>query len=120
MPKLVILPIYKNDTGKINVIENILPFTIKRVYWIYDILANRGGHAHKITYQAILAIKGSCSVLIKKKNYEKNFLLNMNNQLLILMPEDWHLIENCSKDLVLLVLASEDYNYKDYIDTPVI
>ena len=43
MPKLITLPVYENSTGKINVIEKILPFQIKRVYWIYDILENRGG-----------------------------------------------------------------------------
>ena len=46
--------------------------------------------------------------------------LDNNNQLLILEPEDWHLIENCSKDLVLLVLASEDYDINDYIDEPLV
>lgn len=117
MAKLVLLPIYQNNTGKINVIEKILPFKIKRVYWIYDILGNRGGHSHKITSQAVVAVKGSCNILIKKKNYEKNFFLHKSNQLLILDPEDWHLIENCSKDLLLLVLASEDYDINDYIDT---
>ena len=120
MPKLITLPIHENNTGKINVIEKILPFQIKRVYWIYDILENRGGHSHKVNIQAVVPIKGSCNILIKKKNFEKNFFLNKSNQLLILEPEDWHLIENCSKDLILLVLASEDYNVKDYIDEPIL
>ena len=120
MPKLITLPIHENSTGKINVIEKILPFQIKRVYWIYDILENRGGHSHKVTIQAVVPIKGSCNILIKKKNFEKNFFLNKSNQLLILEPEDWHLIENCSKDLILLVLASEDYNVNDYIDEPIV
>jgi len=76
MPKLITLPVYENSTGKINVIEKILPFQIKRVYWIYDILENRGGHSHKVTIQAVVPIKGSCNILIKKKNFEKNFFLN--------------------------------------------
>ena len=120
MPKLITLPIHENSTGKINVIEKILPFQIKRVYWIYDILENRGGHSHKANIQAVVPIKGSCNILIKKKNFEKNFFLNKSNQLLILEAEDWHLIENCSKDLILLVLASEDYNVNDYIDEPIV
>jgi hypothetical protein len=120
MPKLITLPTHMNKAGKINVIEKVLPFQIKRVYWIYDILKNRSGHSHKTTIQGVVPIKGSCNILIKKKNFEKNFFLDNNNQLLILEPEDWHLIENCSKDLVLLVLASEDYDINDYIDEPLV
>ena len=116
MSKLILLPIHKNISGKINVVEKILPFEIKRIYWIYDILKNRGGHSHKITTQAVIPIKGSCNIHIKRKGFEENFLLENSNQLLILEPEDWHLIENCSKDLILLVLASHEYDINDYID----
>ena len=73
MPKLISLPIHSNASGKINVIERILPFQVKRVYWIYDILQNRGGHSHKITTQALVPIKGSCNILIKKKNLNNLF-----------------------------------------------
>ena len=73
MPKLITLPIHMNNAGKINVIEKVLPFQIKRVYWIYDILKNRGGHSHKTTIQAVVPIKGSCNILIKKKILKKIF-----------------------------------------------
>lgn len=116
MPEIIDLPVFENNTGKINVIEKILPFKIKRVYWIYDITNNRGGHAHKINKQAVVAIKGSCNILVKKENFKKTFNLNNNKQVLILNPEDWHLIQDCSQDLLLLVLASENYDIDDYID----
>lgn len=120
MAKLITLPVHQNNSGKINVVEKILPFQVKRVYWIYDILQNRGGHSHKITRQAVISIKGHCNILVKKKNYEKSFYLNSNTKLLILEPEDWHLIRDFSKDLILLVFASEEYDINDYIDDPVI
>ena len=118
MPRLINLPIYKNATGKINVIEKILPFRIKRVYWIHNISSNRGGHAHKKTIQAVVAIQGKCKILIKKKKFKKEYILDQNKKMLVLKPEDWHLIKNCSKDLILLVLASENYDINDYIDNP--
>ena len=64
----------------------------------------------------LFPIKGSCNILVKKKNFKESFFLEKSNQLLVLEPEDWHLIENCSKDLILLVLASEEYDIDDYID----
>ena len=36
MPELIELPTYKDDRGSLTVIEKILPFEIKRVYYIYE------------------------------------------------------------------------------------
>lgn len=116
VPKLIKLPEHVNSTGKISVIEKKLPFEIKRVYWIYDITDNRGGHAHKKNQQALIVIKGSCQVLIRNKSFEEIFTLNSCNQMLLLEPEDWHLIKNISKETIILVLASKEYDKKDYID----
>lgn len=115
MAKLVKLATHSNETGKITVIEKILPFKIKRIYFIHGISGDRGAHAHKKNKQAVLAINGSCKIVVKKNNYSKTFYLKDNKQLLILKPEDWHLIKNCSKDLILLVVASQNYDPKDYI-----
>ena len=115
MAKLIKLKTHSNNTGKITVIEKILPFKIKRIYFIHGISGERGAHAHKKNEQAAIAIKGSCKIVVKKKNYSRVFRLKNNKQLLILKPEDWHLIKNCSKDLILLVAASQNYNPKDYI-----
>ena len=46
--------------GKLSVIEmNIIPFEIKRVYYLYDVPSDayRGGHAHKNLIQFIRLIK---------------------------------------------------------------
>jgi dTDP-4-dehydrorhamnose 3,5-epimerase-like enzyme len=115
MSKIISLPTHVNSTGKINVIEKFLPFKIKRVYFIYNISSDRGGHAHKKNKQAVLAIKGNCKILVRKKKYKKTYNLKNNKELLLLNPDDWHLIKNCSKDLILLVLASENYDPKDYL-----
>ena len=115
MAKIVSLPTHIDPSGKINVIEKILPFKVKRIYFIYNISSDRGGHAHKKNKQAVLAINGHCKILIRRKKFKKVFNLKNKNELLILNPEDWHLIKNCSKDLILLVLASQNYDPKDYL-----
>ena len=45
-------------------------------------------------------------------------ILDNPNKCLIVEPEDWHTMDNFSKDAVLLVLASEYYDASDYIDKP--
>ena len=47
-----------------------------------------------------------------------NVILDNPNKCLIVEPEDWHTMDNFSKDAVLLVLASEYYDASDYIDKP--
>ena len=58
----------------------------------------------------------SAKLGVATPNFPSTYLSQNSNQLLILEPEDWHLIENCSKDLILLVLASHEYDVNDYID----
>ena len=36
MPKLIHLPTFSDNRGQLTVIEKILPFDIKRVYYIYQ------------------------------------------------------------------------------------
>ena len=48
--KLIDLPKIEDRRGNLSVIEkNNIPFSIKRVYYLYDVPsgAERGGHAHK-------------------------------------------------------------------------
>jgi hypothetical protein len=116
MPKLIKLPVFINNTGKINVIEKNLQFEIKRVYFIYDIKDSRGKHAHIKNKQAVISLQGSCSVKVKKNNKENIYILDSNDKLLILEPEDWHEIYNCSSNLIVLVLASEFYDSNDYLN----
>jgi dTDP-4-dehydrorhamnose 3,5-epimerase-like enzyme len=42
-------------------------------------------------------------------------LLEKPDHVLIIEPEDWHVMRNFSKDAVLIVLASESYDPDDYI-----
>ena len=53
--------------GKLSVIEkSIVPFEIKRVYYLYDVPSDafRGGHAHKDLYQFMIPLSGSFEVSI--------------------------------------------------------
>jgi len=102
--------------GELVVIEKILPFDIKRVFFIngrenFD----RGGHKHKKNRQALLCINGSCIVECNNGMKKEEFILDTSTKCLIVEPEDWHIMKNFSNDSILLVLASENYDKEDYI-----
>ena len=119
MAYLIDLKTHKDSRGNLTVIEKMLPFDIKRVFYIYGVDNSvRGGHRHHKTIQAAICIQGSC-IIENDNGKEKNaFVLNEPDKCLIIQPEDWHQMHSFTKDGILLVLASENYNSEDYITKP--
>ncbi len=115
MVKIITIPKFKNSTGTISVIEKKIKFKIKRVYFIYDIKGNRGGHRHKKTWQFLVCLNGSCDLEIINKKKVKKISIKNSKKGILLEPSDWHEIKNVSPKAVIVVLASEYYDKKDYI-----
>ena len=119
MAKLLKLTTHKDQKGDLTVIEKNIPFDIKRVYYIYNVDKSvRGGHRHLKTIQAAICISGSCVISCKSNSKEeiKEYKLSDPDVCLIINPVDYHTMHDFTKDAILLVLASEFYNPKDYID----
>lgn len=93
------------------------PFEIKRVYYIFDtkVGVERGFHAHINLKQIAIAVKGSCTFVLDDGNKRKELTLNNPNQGLFIEGLIWREMKDFSEDCVLIVLASEHYNEKDYI-----
>lgn len=104
-----------DERGSVTVAEKTLPFDIKRVYWVYQFNAKRGGHRHKKTIQALVCINGSCEIFINNGKETKTVLLDRSNKCLILDPEDWHTMDGLDSSCVLMVMSSEYYDKDDYI-----
>jgi dTDP-4-dehydrorhamnose 3,5-epimerase-like enzyme len=113
--KLVMVPTFSDGKGELSVLESIIPFEMKRVYYIYNATGTRGGHMHKITRQAMVCVHGRCSVYMNNGKDIKDFLLDSPDKCLLIEPEDWHSMYGFSDDCVLVVLASELYNENDYV-----
>jgi dTDP-4-dehydrorhamnose 3,5-epimerase-like enzyme len=122
MAKIIQLKTLSGERGRLTVMDNIqtlLPFAVKRIFYIYDVDASdRGGHRHKKTLQAAICIKGSCVVVSNNGIHQEQFLLDTPDKCLILYPEDWHIMKEFSKDALFLVFASECYDPNDYIFEP--
>lgn len=117
MGKILDLKTITDSRGSLSVIEKILPFEIKRLYYIYNCNDEvRGGHRHRKTVQALICVSGSCEVYWTNGKIEETVLLDRPGKCLIVYPEDWHTMSKFTPDAVLLVLASEYFNADDYID----
>ena len=103
--------------GKLSVIEkSIIPFEIKRVYYLYDVPSDsfRGGHAHKNLFQFMIALSGSFEVKIDDGSNNTKVMLNKPNQGLLIPSGIWREMDNFSAGSVCLVLASEFFDESDY------
>ena len=103
--------------GKLSVVEkDIIPFNIKRVYYLYDIPSDayRGGHAHKSLIQFMIPLSGSFEVLLDDGINKKKIMLNKPNKGLLIPQGIWREMDNFSSGAICLVLASENYEESDY------
>lgn len=116
MAHFISLKTFTDKRGNLTVIEKVIPFDIKRIFYIYGVDDSvRGGHRHVKTIQAAICIKGSCVIASNDSQTKEQFVLNSPDKCLILEPKDWHQMHSFTEDAILMVLASEHFDPKDYI-----
>lgn len=112
------LPTFTDHRGSLTVLEGALDFEVVRSYWIYGAdKQTRGGHRHKYTHQALVALCGEVSIYMNDGVAEETIVLDHPSQCLLVEPKDWHTMTFGDK-AVLLVMSSHLYDRGDYIDTP--
>ena len=108
-----------HTNGSLSVIENneAIPFSTKRVYYLYDIPgdAERGGHAHCENQSLIIAVSGCFTVTLNDGKNKKSFGLNRPYKALYVPSGLWREINEFSSGSVCLVLTSEAYSEDDYV-----
>jgi len=116
--KLLDLPKISDNRGNLTFIESNrhIPFDIRRVYYLYDIPggSERGGHAHKVLRQLIIAVSGSFDILLDDGENKKTITLNRSYMGLYVCPMIWRELLNFSSGAVCMVLASDCYDEQDY------
>ncbi|MDA9804370.1 FdtA/QdtA family cupin domain-containing protein [Flavobacteriaceae bacterium] len=116
--ELLDIPTIADTRGNLAVIEkDILPYQVKRVYYLFDVPSDsfRGGHAHKEQLEFLIALSGSFTVTIDNGKSKKSFLLNKPNKGLLLPTGIWRELEDFSSGAVCLVLSSGEFDEGDYI-----
>ncbi|QHS56346.1 WxcM-like domain-containing protein [Mucilaginibacter sp. 14171R-50] len=119
MAQLIDLVTHTDTRGNLTVLERVIPFDIKRIFYIYGVDESvRGGHRHHTTVQAAVCLQGTCTIYNNDSVKEEEFVLNSPSKCLILHPEDWHKMYNFSADAILMVFASTFFDPQDYIYQP--
>lgn len=117
--KIIDIPEFTDHRGGLSFVENrILPFKMKRIFYIYNVPKGcfRGRHAHIEHFTFLVAINGSFKVsLINTKGEEKIIILDKPNMGLLIPNMIWHELTSFSKGAVCLVIASDVHKEEDYI-----
>lgn len=116
--RLIEIPKICDLRGNLSVIErDTIPFVSKRVYYLYDVPSGseRGGHAHKVQQELLVALSGSFDVILNDGEATKKVTLNKPNIGILIPMGIWRELENFSSGSVCLVLASDEFDEGDYI-----
>lgn len=116
---LIKLPKIESRSGNLTSIQNSIeiPFDIKRIFYLYDIPGgkDRGAHSHIECHQFLIAGSGSFDVFLDDGESKRIVTLNQPYEGLHIPPGIWATETNFSSGSVCLVLASHNYDEKDYI-----
>jgi len=105
MAKILKIPTFRDKSGYLSVIEKIIGFNIKRVYYLYNLNdISRAKHKHKKNKQFLVCLHGKLRLKIIKSKKIKYFTLNNPNSGILLEPSDWHEIFSKKKTRLLWCL----------------
>lgn len=118
MARLINLKTFTDTRGSLTVIERVIPFEIKRIFYVNgpDYFKNGGSHQHM--KQAVICLKGSCLIINHAGTEEQHFVLNSADQCLLLAPEDRHEMLEITDESILMVLASEPFAHEEHVQEP--
>ncbi len=112
-------PCTRERSGALTALESFkdLPFEINRVFYLYDIPGgeNRGGHAHRLCHQLLIAASGAFDAKIDDGVRSQVIRLDRPYCGVYVPPGIWAEELNFSSGSICLVLASHAYDESDYI-----
>ena len=117
--KVYTLKDFGDERGSLIPIEegNNVNFEVKRVFYIYGTNdgVRRGIHANKDSQFLMIAISGSCKVLVDDGFKKEIIELNQPNRALYLDKMVWKEMYDFSNNAILLVASNKKYNENEYI-----
>lgn len=94
-----------------------IPFSIKRIFSIYDVApgGRRGGHAHRKQHQFLHMATGTVSINVYDGRTKDSIILNKPSLALYVPPMHWLDLGDFTAGAVCTVLVSGPYLEADYI-----
>jgi hypothetical protein len=113
------LPRIESESGAITPVHGAreVPFEIARVFFLYDVVADaeRGGHAHRLLEQVIVAAMGSFRVLLDDGRKRRTVELRQPHVGLYVPTMVWSQLVDFASGSICVVLASRHYDESEYI-----
>ncbi len=97
-----------------------MPFVPRRFFVISDVPDEsiRGEHAHRTLHQLLVCLAGSVVAEVSDGTAKRSVTLDCPHVGLHIPPMVWGVQHHYSRDAVLMVLASAEYDPADYIREP--
>jgi len=94
-----------------------MPFAPRRFFVISDVPDEsiRGEHAHRALHQLLVCLAGSVVAEVNDGTRARSVLLDVPHVGLHIPPMVWGVQHHYTRDAVLMVLASAEYDAADYI-----
>lgn len=107
------------ENGSLNVAEFAasLPFELNRVYWVYSTPKDisRGNAANRSCKYVMVCLTGTAKIHVEDINSNSyHFELNQPNEGLFIPELHWRRIQ-LSEDAIMLCIASDKFDQRDYI-----
>lgn len=110
---------FSDEDGFLAVIEEgkQIPFKIKRIFYEYGVEGSslRGKHANRNSRFCLIAVSGSCDVIVEDGFNKITYKLDAPNKVLYLDKMIWKTMTNFTDGCVLLVLSDCLYDKNEYI-----
>lgn len=118
MARLINLKTFTDTRGSLTVIERVIPFEIKRIFYVNGPDHFKSGGNRQPMKQAVICLKGSCLIANHTGTEEQHFVLNTADQCLLLAPEDRYEMLEITNESILMVLASEPFEHEERVHEP--
>jgi hypothetical protein len=117
--RTIVLPKIESESGAITPVHGAreIPFEIARVFFLYDVVADaeRGGHAHRLLEQVIVAAMGSFRVVLDDGRERTTVELRQPHVGLYVPTMVWSQLVDFASGSICVVLASRHYDESEYI-----
>lgn len=116
---LVKVPQHDDGRGCLCVAEwEHLPFTPKRVFWIFGVPegAQRGGHSHATCAEVVFPVSGCFDMTVDDGRERHTLHMDRPDTGIYIGPNVWCELSGFAPGTICVVVASEDYDPDGYVN----